>query len=358
LIPPKSNVTGVISGGDEIVEGDIADVSVDELPRQAVMAWASFPCQDLSLAGWRRGLDADRSGAYWPFWRLMRNLHDEGKRPPLIVLENVLGLLGAGFEGLCDSLAALDMQYGALVVDAKHFVPQSRPRVFVVAADARLDLTGVCTGGPTPGTWFPPSVIRAKRALTGVAASLWRWWRLPHPEMEPEPAETLLEAVDAVEWDDTRRTEEFVGRMAPLHQSKLDQLSRSDRTAGFAYQRTRDGVLRAELRIDGLAGCLRTPSGGSSRQIVVSTHGDSVHTRLITARETSRLMGVPDTYALPDSYTEAYHVMGDGVAVPVVSWLSDQLLTPISGAWEAQRGALGRFEPPDPPPQEKQLFFL
>jgi DNA (cytosine-5)-methyltransferase 1 len=76
------------------VLGDIATVQPGHLPVPATMAWASFPCQDLSLAGWRRGMSpGGRSGTFWEFHRIMRGLHDHGLRPPIIVLENVVGLL-------------------------------------------------------------------------------------------------------------------------------------------------------------------------------------------------------------------------------------------------------------------------
>jgi DNA (cytosine-5)-methyltransferase 1 len=95
--------------------------------------------------------------------------------------------------------------------------------------------------------------------------------------------------------------------------------------------RIEDGrrVQRAEVRFDGLAGCLRTPRGGSSRQLIVVVDGERVRTRLLSAREAARLMGLPDSYALPRAATSALHVAGDGVAVPVVRWLSAELLQPL-----------------------------
>ena len=87
---------------------------------------------------------------------------------------------------------------------------------------------------------------------------------------------------------------------------------------------------RAEIRFDQVSGCLRTPVGGSSRQLIVVVDGPSVRSRLLSPREAARLMGVPDAYPLPKSYNDAYHVFGDGVAVPVVSWLSENLLAPLA----------------------------
>jgi hypothetical protein len=82
--PSKERIYTANFGKNEFACGDVADVEVKELPA-ADMAWASFPCQDLSLAGWQRGMSAGRSGTFWAFWRLMRDLFDAGQHPPMIV---------------------------------------------------------------------------------------------------------------------------------------------------------------------------------------------------------------------------------------------------------------------------------
>ena len=86
---------------------------------------------------------------------------------------------------------------------------------------------------------------------------------------------------------------------------------------------------RAELRFDGMAGCLRTPGGGSSRQLLLIVEGAQVRTRVLSPREGARLMGLPDTYRLPARATAALHLVGDGVAVPVVRHLAERLLEPL-----------------------------
>jgi len=119
--------------------------------------------------------------------------------------------------------------------------------------------------------------------------------------------------------------------MAPLHRARLE--AQGGRAVGGVFRRTRieDGrtVQRAEVRFDGLAGCLRTPRGGSSRQAIVVVGEGRVRSRLITPREAARLMGLPDSYHLPTTTTGALHVAGDGVAVPVVRWLAQELLEPL-----------------------------
>jgi DNA (cytosine-5)-methyltransferase 1 len=105
---------------------------------------------------------------------------------------------------------------------------------------------------------------------------------------------------------------------------------------GSLYKRTRPDhrggrAQRAEIRFDDIAGCLRTPNGGSSRQTIMLVNGNKVKSRLLSPRETARLMGLPDSYVLPANYNEAYHLTGDGVAVPVVRHLAQHLIEPLIG---------------------------
>jgi DNA (cytosine-5)-methyltransferase 1 len=123
--------------------------------------------------------------------------------------------------------------------------------------------------------------------------------------------------------------------MSPINRSKVETAKKEGRRiVGTIYKRTRRDenrvkVQRAEVRFDDVSGCLRTPAGGSSRQTVIVVEGKSVRTRLLSAREAARLMGLPDSYQLPSNYNEAYHLIGDGLAVPVVRFLSENLLNPM-----------------------------
>lgn len=324
-------------GSDHLVVGDVSTVEVQDLPTDATMAWASFPCQDLSLAGWRKGMSAERSGTFWHFWKLMNELFERDQRPPIIVLENVTGLLsGKDFVGLCEAMASLGLQTGALVVDARHFVAQSRPRVFVVGVDSRVDVEGLHSVLPGESRWFPSRLQQAYASLPEDVLDCWRWWNLPLPEQAVQPVEELIDSNPSdIDWYSDDETANLLSLMNERHKKKLEKLQDDDnRRVGFVYRRTRNGQQRAEIRVDGIAGCLRTPSGGSSRQIVVESDGDKTRARLISVREAARLMGVPEGYKLPDNYNDGYHAMGDAVAVPVVSWLSEHLLLPLASRVE------------------------
>jgi DNA (cytosine-5)-methyltransferase 1 len=314
-------------------EADVWALRPADLPGRADLAWASSPCQDFSLAGARAGLAGGRSSALLGFWRLVEGLAAEGRAPETIVIENVSGLLsshgGADFAALGEALAGQGYAFGALEIDAAAFLPQSRLRVFVVAT-RRPPPPGLTGAGS-----FQTRAVRAAAArLPERLRGAWIDWRLPAPPSRNASLAALLEPDEAAPWHSPERTAAWLALMAPLHRARIQVAQATgERRVGAAFRRTRveDGrrVQRAEVRFDGLAGCLRTPRGGSSRQAIAVVDGACVRTRLLTPREAARLMGLPDGYRLPPAVTSALHVAGDGVAVPVVRWLAAHLLEPL-----------------------------
>ena len=327
-------------GKDVLQIGDVRDLSVDELPGHADLAWASFPCQDLSLAGGGAGLRGERSGTFWPFWKLVVSAVKAGRGPKALVFENVCGTLtsheGKDFRAICLALQKAGYRYGAIVVDAASFLPQSRPRLFIVAIRADLSIPPSISSGGPDSIWNTRSLQRAFESLSARERDAWIWWSMPDPAERMETLASLIEDEPVgVVWHTALETRALLAKMNAVNRSKVDEAKKSKRRlVGAVYKRTRfdssgEKVQRAEVRFDGIAGCLRTPAGGSSRQIIVVIDGERVRSRLISARETARLMGLPDSYRLPSNYNEAYHLTGDGVAVPVVRHIAAHLLEPI-----------------------------
>lgn len=330
-------------GDSKFLLADVADLSPGDLPGVPDLAWASFPCQDLSLAGSGAGLRGKRSGTFWPFWELMRRLDAECRAPSIIVLENVKGTLtshgGADFAAIITAVAKTQYRVGALVIDAVQFVPQSRPRLFIVAVRAGSPIPTEITRPEHDDAWHPRSLVESYRRLPESVRAGWVWWHLPQPAPRKTALADLIEAnPSGVCWHTRSETSRLLNMMSSVNRLKvMDARKAGRRIIGTIYKRTRTGIdgrrgQRAEVRFDGIAGCLRTPQGGSSRQTIIVVDGNTVRSRLLSPREAARLMGLPGHYELPDNYNEAYHLSGDGVVVPVVRHLAAHILEPVLAA--------------------------
>ena len=319
---------------------DVRVVTTEDLVDTADLAWASFPCQDLSLAGGGAGLKGERSGTFWPFWLLMNELVSEGRAPTTVVLENVCGTLtsngGRDFKAICKAFRDGGYRFGAFIIDAALFVPQSRPRLLIVAIREDVPVPDTLTGKEPDRLFHPRAIRTAFGKLPAKLKASWIWWALGEPPARNIGFSDLVEDNPAgVPWHTADETRKLLSMMSDINLEKVRTAKREGRkVVGTIYKRTRRDpagrkVQRAEVRFDDVAGCLRTPAGGSSRQLVLTVEGRKVRSRLISSRETARLMGLPDEYALPENYNEAYHLTGDGVVVPVVRFLAQELIEPV-----------------------------
>lgn len=338
-------------GDDALLVSDVKNVSTASLLKIPDLVWASFPCQDLSLAGGGAGLRGDRSGTFWPFWGLMKSLIREKRKPKLIVLENVCGTLtshkGNDFAAICKAFSLAGYRVGAMVINASLFVPQSRPRLFVIGVPKDLGFSkDLLANGPSE-IWHPRVLKQAISCLSKGQQDEWLWWNLPSPPTRRHCfAEFIEENPDSVQWHTQEETKQLLQMMSPINRKKVEAAKAvKKKMVGAIYKRTRHDenglkVQRAEIRFDDIAGCLRTPAGGSSRQLIMVIEKNKVRTRLISSRESARLMGLPDTYTLPQNYNEAYHLTGDGVVVHVVQHLSEHIFEPLLKSTTRKRKAV------------------
>jgi DNA (cytosine-5)-methyltransferase 1 len=326
--PKKAAAYRMNFGGEALRVCDVASLTAADLPGVADLCWASPPCQDISLAGrgaglgleedyvnlHRRSLKPTRSGSFWPWIRLMRSLDSEGRAPRMIVVENVEGLAngrkGADYYWVQEALRELGyyLFYGDSVIDASAFLPQSRRRVFVV-------------GSRTP--W-----------------GRHRYPTLPTPTpIADRPSLASLIDLDAP-CDPLAKTAKLLEAMSETNRLKLAEAqARGGLQVGCAYRRTRRDGPQWEVRFDGTAGCLRTAAGGSSRQTLLFVNGADVRSRIMSPRECARLTGLPEHYRLPETDKDAYDLVGDGVAPPVVAWLARNVLEPALDAMASTRAA-------------------
>lgn len=326
-------------GKDTITHGKVEDLTSTALPCSSLL-WASFPCQDLSLAGPRGGIHELRSGAFWSFWNVVRPEKSLAAAAPIIVLENVVGLLSSGdckdFAQVIRRLRLDGYEAGALIVDAALFLPHSRKRLFIIAVKRQFlaELPG--TSSSPSSSWHPSVLTKAVASLHPEDRAAWLWW---NPSLPSEPVPTLASLLDTgkeLKWDSAETTEKLLALMSPQQRTKLEDLiQKKENWVGSLVMRRRklaagEVVQRAEVRFDGLANCLRTAAGGASVQRIIFISKELLKTRKMTPSEAARLMGLPSTYSLPERSTEAYQVLGDGLVVPVVRFLNEQLLKSLA----------------------------
>ena len=323
--------------GDGYEVKDVFTITAGDVP-QVTLATCSFPCVDLSLAGNLRGLNGEHSSAFWGFYNILKA--QGALMPPIILLENVAGWLSANqgrdFYAVAKALNELGYACDAFMLDARCFVPQSRPRVFMVGIN-ELHLPESRYRKPE---LFSP---RSERLLPPKLKQLmWgndqiRWARLdipepPHYKSRGFSKEILEElSPDDPRWWPLEKVEKHLGMMSPSHLKMVKILATREReTSRTFYRRCRTNGQRAEVRPDDIAGCLRTAAGGSGKQFLVTAGNGVIRMRTLIAREYARLQGVPDSFPImANTERQSLNAFGDAVCVPVVSWITRRVLTPL-----------------------------
>ncbi len=295
------------------------------------LATASFPCNDLSLAGARRGLAGQQSGAFWGFIDALKGMG--GRRPPLVLLENVAGFLtshdGNDFRDACLALNDLGYAVDAFIIDAAFFVPQSRQRLFLIGKKEKPETDMIAE---------PPSFYESERRPHALADFiLWnpeiRWSLRDLPAIRKIQT-SLRDILDdlppsSVYWWSRQRAEYLLNQMSEKHREIAERMIKGkEMSYGTVFRRVRNGRSMAELRTDGVAGCLRTPRGGSGRQILFQAGKGKYSVRLLTPRECARLMGADD-FTITGTLNQALFGFGDAVCVPVIQWIAENYLTPV-----------------------------
>ena len=310
---------------------DVHVLSASDVP-PVTIATASFPCNDLSAAGGRLGLDGSKSSAFWGFARVLEAM---SLRPPILLVENVMGLLtthgGSSLERVLSELNHLGYCVDVFEVDARHFVPQSRRRLFVVAAaeevrarsGARLDVDEM-----SPSDTRPAPVVQFMLRHPDLRWGIRRLPNLPHSEMSIASI-VARTPPEECHWWSAPRVARLISQMRPTHRGRvLDLMKRDQISFATVFRRTRQGHSAAEVRSDGVAGCLRTPRGGSAREILLELGHGCCRVRLLAPRECAALMGAED-YEISVSDNQALFGFGDAVCVPVISWIAQNYLDPL-----------------------------
>jgi DNA (cytosine-5)-methyltransferase 1 len=305
---------------------DIRCLNADDIPT-VTLATASFPCNDLSLAGRYQGLAGEHSSTIWKFLDLLREMGT--RKPPLVLLENVVSFIsshhGQDFQNVLSALNELGYMCDALIIDAVRFVPQSRPRLFVIASQ-------LSTQASLPITELQPSDVRPVRLVSFIQSHPEIHWQLLKTPALPNLAFKLpavLEDIpsDSELWWSQERAVYLLNQMSERHRHIADLMIAGDTYSyGTVFRRVRYGRSMGELRVDGIAGCLRTPRGGSGRQILFKAGQGAYFVRLLTPRECARLQGVPDNFPIRVPLNQALFGFGDAVCVSAIEWIAQNYL--------------------------------
>ncbi len=316
---------------DHYLLKDVHKLSTNELPT-VDLATASFPCTDLSLAGARKGLGGKQSSAFWGFIKVIGSMGD--RRPPLVLIENVTGFLtshrGKDFREAMLALNGLGYSVDPFIIDAARFVPQSRQRLFVVGVLRHERVIGP----PPKSLLFLESEARPAALADFIFRNPEINWDLrtlpPLPQTDLK-LEGVIEdlPIDSKMWWSESRVEYLLNQMSDRHSKLVDEMVASGkRHVATAFRRVRKGKSMAEVRADGIAGCLRTPRGGSGRQILILVEDGRVRVRLLSPNECARLMGA-NGFPITVSLNQALFGFGDAVCVDVVEWIARNYLDPV-----------------------------
>ncbi len=353
IAPAKAEMYTARFGRDHLNVGDIHDLKLSEIPNNLDLLTASFPCIDLSLAGNRNGLAGEHSGTIWPFLDLVEQISRARSAPSALLLENVTGLLssngGQDLRAICGRAGELGYLVDIVVVDARWFVPQSRPRLFVVAIrNDLLDQPFAPTGEVTAVR--PQNVRRFQRANPDLPLV-----EIPLPQPPQGTRIPLVSILDEIppedpSWWPQERVHSLVAEgMAPLNRERVEAMLAGERDGvATMFRRVRKGRTMGEVRGDRLAGCLRTPFGGSSVQFLVDCRSGTPRIRPLNGREYARLQGAGD-FPITTSVRQAWLGFGDAVCVPAIRWLVLHSLGFLSTGPQLANGTQMRMHEPESP---------
>jgi DNA (cytosine-5)-methyltransferase 1 len=236
-------------GSGEFIVEDIHKLKIPQVPTVS-LATASFPCNDISLAGARRGLDGAHSSAFWGFIGILKAMKCERRLPPLVLLENVTGFLtsheGHDFEAALLALNALGYAVDTFMVNAARFVPQSRLRLFVIGLKTRKD------SDRNKKLAFCKSEVRPSALAHFILRHPNLHWRIrelvPLPKCDKRLADIIEDiSSDSHLWWSRERRDYLLHQMSPKHRAQAFIMIRHDRLSyGTVFRRVRYGKCMAE----------------------------------------------------------------------------------------------------------------
>jgi len=306
-------------GKENHYTGDVRGVDPAGIPDFDLLC-AGFPCQSFSVAGKRKGFKDTRGTLFFEICRIA-----EAKRPPLLLLENVKGLLnhdrGRTFTVVLQSLDELGYWVEWQVLNSKRFgVPQNRERVFIIG-----HLRG--TGGREVFPITEPNPVSNKTNNEKVAGvTLANFSRYSEGNIIRTPIQS-----EGISWALNSAGDQGVAIYRHPFNYGKKSLYNTEETYPALRTVQRNPQPKAfhenigkHISIRDEAVALRSGASHSYQGIIKGTK-----IRRLTPIECERLQGFPDGWTEGISDTQRYKCLGNAVTVNVIEFLGKKLLEAV-----------------------------
>ena len=286
--------------GGDYLNGDLIEIDEANVPEHDILC-GGFPCQDVSIAGKRAGLQGERTGMFFELLRIVRE-----KQPRIVFLENVKGLLssngGWDFARVLIELETIGYELEWQVLNTANFgPPQDRKRVFVIGRFTTLG--------------------RSRFKIFPIGENDIIHYSSRSDQEEVHEVSTCLMSGGNDKWNGTYVSHSLTGGgySGGLH-SDMDVIVHSHASRSGNPILGGTGQLS---KCDGFSYTLGTRD-------MQSAQIDNLYRRF-TPIEWERLMGFPDNWTSGVADTNRYHCLGNAVSPPVVEAVMRRVLDCGSG---------------------------
>jgi DNA (cytosine-5)-methyltransferase 1 len=330
---------------------DVCDVHGGELPAADVIVFGS-PCQDLSIAGRRDGLGGTRSSLFYEATRIVREMRHatSNEFPRAVIWENVTGALnsnaGADFAAVLRELA--DTRPHLIewcVVDARHWLPQRRRRVFVAsvydaAASVRCGLSLFHFGESCRRDTATIEQARQDIAATLGACTDGAGWATDTDRM------TFVAVDDDSDTEQTAAVYRMLAMGAYADDDSASTMKQRDYKDAtdlvLQYDKTDDCPLSFDSMMSGMTQVHHDETSAIKFVDRPAVMHDAARIRRLTPLECCRLMGWPDDHTTvndggkPLSDSARYRMAGNGIAAPAMRWVASQVAAVLNSEGNTQ----------------------
>lgn len=324
--------------------GDVTKISISKLPKIDIITFG-FPCQDLSVAGKRKGLDGKRSGLFYKAMRII-----EATKPKVFIFENVDGLYSSGnprgsdFTAVLRSIAALGVyECEWQTLNTRWFLPQNRKRVYFIghlAGHSRpkvFPFTGTKkTVGKTKST---KKIQQDAQCLKARDYSNWNGNFVKQINTSAKHYQDRIYATDGIApalptGTGGGHTPSILPGvktvLTPGRQNKRQNGRRVKEEGEPSFTLTGQDIHGVELTVANTVTTDAYLTKGARKR---DENGKAILTsmferriRRLTPVECARLQGFPDDWCAELSDTQAYKCFGNAVSVPVVEAIGRRLI--------------------------------